>query len=69
MNKKVFAIVHQKEQDVWVGKRGIFRHCSANNFFKQAYFGLKFYQRLSALGPTYPENFSPFGRSWAKIDF
>ena len=31
--------------------------------------GWNFYRRLSALGLTYPENFSPFGRSWTKIDF
>ena len=38
-------------------------------FLNKHILGWNFYRRLSALGLTYPENFSPFGCSWAKIDF
>ena len=67
--KKKISKKHSLAYQKWDGKCVIFHQCFLYNSRKLVYFGLKFYRRLSTLSLIYSENFSSFGRSWAKIDF
>ena len=67
--RRFLRLFIKKNKMSGLGKEAFFAIVRLITFLNKHISGWNFYQRLSALGPTYPKNFSLFGRSWAKIDF